>query len=113
MWYEHLLHLLHLSESPSTVMELPDLQIQHTDITSMDQAPRGGPSSSPRREGAGPPSTLIMDDHYTRTWEHFSKIRASIHTCASSGNAHSFKHVQWWFSSKFMTLVNEVRNKLM
>ena len=24
----------------------------------MDQAPRGGPSSSPRREGAGPPSTL-------------------------------------------------------
>ena len=24
----------------------------------MDQAPRRGPSSSPRREGAGPPSTL-------------------------------------------------------
>ncbi len=24
----------------------------------MDQAPRGGPSSSPRREGAAPPSTL-------------------------------------------------------
>ena len=27
-------------------------------MISMDQAPRRGPSSSPRREGAGPPSTL-------------------------------------------------------
>ncbi len=33
MWYEHLLHLLHLSESPSTVMDLISETISgYTDI---------------------------------------------------------------------------------
>ena len=32
--------------------------IYHTYFTSMNQVPQGRPSGRPRREGAGPPSTL-------------------------------------------------------
>jgi hypothetical protein len=39
----------------------------------MDQAPQGGPSSSPRREGAGPPSTLGGGGCYPAARKHWHR----------------------------------------